>query len=159
MANAKSRGAQCAPVIIENIEIFVNQSEKQIAIHDIDEASAKAAWPAIAAAYPGFTADFCFRDTLAPIAFLKEIGAAEHENCVIMRLLPKDFVDIPACDTGGVQGRVAEIAEFARTTLAADPDAMPEIMVPRDDYLEMGATLHVGFLRAGYFISYRVQNI
>ena len=146
-------------VTIDGAEIFVNEDEKRIVINDIDEATAKAAWGAICAAYPGFTADFCFRDTLAPIAFLKEIGAAEYENCYIMRLSPKDFVDIAPSDADDVRGRTAQIAEAARQAFAANPKENPEMLVVRDDYLEMGAVLHVGFLRTGFYISYRVENI
>jgi len=146
-------------VTIDGAEIFVNEDEKRIVINDIDEATAKAAWGAICAAYPGFTADFCFRDTLAPIAFLKEIGADEHENCYIMTLSPGDFVDIAPCDADDVRGRAAQIAEAARQAFAANPKENPEMLVVRDDYLEMGAVLHVGFLRTGFYISYRVENI
>jgi len=146
-------------VTIDGAEIFVGEDEKRIVINDIDETTAKAAWGAICAAYPGFTADFCFRDTLAPIAFLKEIGASEFENCYIMTLSPRDFVDIAPSDADDVRGRTAQIAEAARQAFAANPKENPEMLVVHDDYLEMGAVLHVGFLRTGFYISYRVENI
>ena len=149
------------------------------------------------AKYHGHVINFCFRDTLAPVALLKEIGGVVAEDCVILALDEKDFIDIPSTSiellktsenrrfytiydederkfgcclalinkhfeivsvmADRQEDKTALIAAAAKDALAAKTGIAPTILVKREDYATLGAALHVGFLRKGYFIRYQVN--
>jgi len=207
---------------IEDVRVLVEPEEKYIQIDDIVERDIRRAWECIKSGYPGFTVDFCFHDTLAPIPFLKEIGAEVLEDCITMRLGKEDLIDMPVlkteeisrenfaafaalhdekeCDDGfwssgkiiedfdnwkilamfeqgkvtgyvtlrngweiyhltgqSIEDRVsllaAVVASVAKTTLAAGKEIM--FQVDRKDYLNLGAAMHTGFRKIGYYIGYR----
>jgi len=143
------------------VVFFVDEHEKVLVFGGVGQDAIAAAWPEIAAEYDGWAAIFKFRDVMAPVVFLNEIGAWVAEDFVVMGLLPKDFIDVAENGHGpdDVRGKAARMAKFAGESFAKDPDAMPELFVLRDDYLEMGAALHVGFLKIGYCIIYEAKII
>ena len=76
------------------VDMIVAGNERYIQINDIGMHDIERVWAHLAASYPGFVVDFCFTDSLAPEKFLLEIGAAQLENSLIMRLAERDFIDI-----------------------------------------------------------------
>jgi len=81
--------------VISDNEIFVDENAKYIKIDDVAMKDIESVWGQLAASYQGFTVDFCFYDTISPEKFLLAKGAAILDNCIIMRLSEKDFVDMP----------------------------------------------------------------
>ena len=209
-------------VDIEGVRVLVEPGEKYMQIDDVGEKDIAKVWERVKADYPGFTVDFAFHDTLAPIPFLKEIGAEVLEDCTTMRLGKDDLIDMPVIKTEeisrenfstfadlhdekegfdvfwnsgkiledfenwkilavidqgkvtgyvtlrggweiyhlagqGIEDRVsllaAVVASVAKTTLAAGNEIM--FQVDRRDYLGLGAAMHTGFRKTGYYICYR----
>ena len=209
-------------VIIKGIEIAANDGENYIQINDIGIKETEEIWDELAKNYAGCTADFCFHNTVAPEAFLKEKGAALLDNCIEAWLSPKEFAE-PAAESldiieinqsnfhllssvhdeknpdmhwnserllkdlsnwyillmlsdGEVQGYILmrsgweiyclqaeklenKIALMASCVRKAFSEGDKEVlfMIDRNNYLELGAALHLGFKRKGYYISYRMK--
>ncbi|MCL2397090.1 MAG: hypothetical protein FWC93_03395 [Defluviitaleaceae bacterium] len=209
------------PIVnIAGLRVLVDAEENRVQIDDITEKDAEGVWRQVRAEYPGFAVDFGFLNTLAPIDFLKSIGAEVAKDYIELRLAREDLIDVVTkeavaidegnfavfaalhdaknpdmcwhserlrkhlagwgifgvfCDgeiTGyalvrrgyeiycvvadGIEDKVALIGAAAKQVLA---DGHKEVlfMVDRNDYLNLGAALHLGFRRAGYYIGYRVQ--
>jgi len=110
-------------MIKKDVEMFVDGNEKYIQLNDVDMQDIEKVWENLLANYPGFVIDFCFHNTLAPEKFLLEAGAFVLDNCIEMRLLEKDFVDLPTNATGNVLPvTISNFADFATCHDNAHPD-------------------------------------
>jgi len=210
------------PVMIKDVEIMVGADESYIQINDIGLKEVGEVWDELAKSYAGYTADFCFHNTVAPEAFLKEKGAVLLDNCIEAWLAPKDFVelasenfdireinqdnfsafapihdeknpdmywnserifkglpvwdifaifsdgaisdymllrngwDIYCVQAESLENKIALMASCAKKTFGKGNKEIL-FMVDRDNHLELGAALHLGFRRKGYYISYRMK--
>jgi len=103
------------PISIAGIEIHVEEAENYIQINDCDDEALRAAWPQVAAAYPGFEVVFCYHNRPVPVDFMNEIDAELLESCIEMRLPRKDFTaqKQPSLEiTRVTEENFAEFAEF-----------------------------------------------
>lgn len=105
----------------KDVELFVDGNEKYIQVNDVDVKDIEKVWENLAANYPGFVIDFCFRNTLAPEKFLLAAGASVLNSFMEMRLLPKDFIDLPT-KTKVVPVTMDNFVDFAALHDNAYPD-------------------------------------
>jgi len=204
---------------MKKIHVWEDDKHLQIDELDLDETKAWEIWNDTKTKYPNFVVDFCFHNTLAPINFLKQIGAEVLDDCIEMRLTKEDFIDLPV-------KRVIEISDFEDiaalhdksntissnfirktreqwdffglyengnligysglrsgweiyfiisktntiediTSLASaaikkafekNPEASVLYQADRNEFLHLGAALHLGFNRKGFYIGYRTKS-
>lgn len=67
------------------------------------------------------------------------------------------YWDIYGVEADALEDKVALIAAAVKCAFETNPEAEVVFMVDRENYLELGAALHLGFRRAGYYISYRCK--
>jgi len=211
-------------ITIENMTILCEPDEKYIQVDDIKEADTQKVWQQITAQYPGFTVDFVFHNTVAPINFLNEIGAKVIDDCIEARLVKKDLIQMPARSTtriddsnfdafaalhdeknielemywtserlrqnlanwdifgifdgdkltgysflrsgweiycaeaDSLEDKLALISACVYRAFEKNPDVEVLYMIDRNAHLELGAAMHLGFRRVGYYISYRTTT-
>ncbi|MCL2461689.1 MAG: hypothetical protein FWF44_03425 [Defluviitaleaceae bacterium] len=105
------------------ISMEIDQTERYIHIngfHADDIEKSRAFWRDITAKYPGYTADFCYRNCGAPVEFMREIGAVLQDSCIETRLARADFVPVPNSRATLVTG--GNFAAFAELHDRANPD-------------------------------------
>ncbi|MCL2557537.1 MAG: hypothetical protein FWE09_03575 [Treponema sp.] len=108
---------------IGGTEIFLDAAEKYAQINDIDARDFEAVWEGLRAQRAGYEAVFCFRDSPEPLEALTDIGAAVLEDCVKMRLLPKDFRN-----RDGGRAELLSKTDFANFSAVYDAQAQAEEM-------------------------------
>jgi hypothetical protein len=79
---------------ISGVRALIEPEDRLIQLDDVTETEVPEVWRQIKKEYPGFTVDFCFHNTVAPIDFLREIKAEVLEDCIELRLAPGDMKDI-----------------------------------------------------------------
>lgn len=203
--------------------ILIEEEARYIQVDDVNEKEAEEIWRHIEAEYPGFTVDFCFHNTVAPIPFLKKIGAEVLDDCIEARLVKKNLISLPTgevtavdknnfhlfearhdennpgmfwtsqrllndlknwdifatfdqkgekmtgyaflrsgweiycVDAESLEEEITLISALVNKAFDANPDKEVLFMVDSNDYRQLGAALHLGFRRAGYYIGYRVE--
>jgi len=121
-------------VLLNNVDVFVEESEKSLQINNIHESDFDGVWEALVEKYPGYSIDFCFKGVALPEDKLCKINARVIDDCVNMNLVPECYT---ASDSSHVMLLAdADYEEFAALYDSLETDDMywtSELMKKRAD--------------------------
>jgi len=107
-------------VKINEIEVFVEESERYLQINDISRDNLTKLWKPLAEKYPGYEVNLCFRNVPVPKNALAAIGAEVLEDCISMQVTPQDFTPC-----GNAEITLLEKSDFDE--FAALHDTLPDM--------------------------------
>ena len=119
---------------INNVDVFLEESEKSLQINNIHEKDFDGVWESLIERFPEYSIDFCFKDVTIPMDKLNRINARIIDDCINMNLKLPDY---KAFDSNHVTLLTDdEYEEFAKLYDSLETDDMfwtSELMKKRTD--------------------------